>query len=74
MSRLSINIIYPQHVYYAVYTQELSSPTADSVDYLCLFPIWFQRSNLCSFAASDIILATCFFRTFASIFFKAIGL
>ena len=74
MSRLSIDITHLWRVYYVVCTQELSSPTTNSVDHLCLPPIWFQGSNPYSSAASDIILATYFFRTFTSVFLKAISL
>ena len=73
-SRLNIDTTHPRRVCHAVCTQELSSPTADSVDRLRLAPIWFQGSSPCSSAASDMTLATCFSRTFASVFSRAIGL
>ena len=56
-SRLNINTMYPRRVRHAVYTQELSSPTANSVDRLRLPPIWFQGSSPCSSAAFNIMLA-----------------
>ena len=73
-SRPNINTMHPRRVYHAIYTQELSSPTTNNMDCLCLAPIWFQGSSLCFSAALDIILATYFSRTFASVFSRAIGL
>ena len=74
MSRLNINTMHPQCVYYIICMQELSSPTANSMDYLYFPPIWFQRNNLYFSTAFNIILAIYFFRTFTNIFLKVINL
>ena len=74
MSRLNINTTHLQCVHYTIYIQKLNNPTTDSVDCLHLPPIWFQGNNLYFSTTFNIVLTTCFFKTFANIFLKAISL
>ena len=72
-SKLSIDTTHPGRAFHAVWTHEVSKPTADRVDRCFQAPIWFQGSNECSSAALLIRSAKIFSITFARVFSSAIG-
>lgn len=72
-SKLSIDTTHPGRAFHAVWTHEVSDPTADKVDRCFRAPIWFQGSSECSLAALLMWFARIFSITFARVFSSAIG-
>lgn len=74
MSRLSMNTTQPGRARQAVWTLDVSSSIADSVDRFFLTPIWFHGSSSAVSAAVDIRSATIFFISFVMVFSSVMGL